>query len=166
MVRAIDRKTDDMKIIFLDFDGVMDTAYYDLVVTKEGLPEKDSYGTVFDPDCVRNLKEIIDETGADIVVTSTCKYFMTYKDFLDMWEHRNLPGFVTDVTPTLSAKSKRGDEIDAWLDECPAECQYVIIDDLDGSNFNEHQIPRLLVVNPFNGIDEEIAERAIALLNQ
>ena len=44
-----------MKIIFLDFDGVMDTAYYDLVVTKEGLPEKDSYGTVFDPDCVRNL---------------------------------------------------------------------------------------------------------------
>ena len=91
---------------------------------------------------------------------------MTYKDFLDMWEHRNLPGFVTDVTPTLSAKSKRGDEIDAWLDECPAECQYVIIDDLDGSNFNEHQIPRLLVVNPFNGIDEEIAERAIALLNQ
>ena len=155
-----------IKIIFLDFDGVMDTAYYDLVLTKEGLPEKDSYGVVFDPDCVRNLQKIIDETGADIVVTSTWKYFMTYKDFLDMWEHRGLPGFVTDVTPTLSAKNKRGDEIDAWLDECPAECQYVIIDDLDGSNFNDHQIPRLLVVNPFNGIDEEIAERAVALLHQ
>ena len=35
-----------------------------------------------------------------------------------------------------------------------------------GSNFNEHQLLRLLVVNPFNGLDENIAERAIALLNQ
>lgn len=154
-----------MKIVFLDFDGVMDTAYYDLILSKEGRPESDSFGTVFDPECVRNLKEIIDKTGADIVVTSTWKYFMTYKDFLDMWECRGLPGFVTDVTPTLSGKSKRGDEIDAWLKECHVECQYVIIDDLDGSNFNEHQIPRLLVVNPFNGIDEDIKERAIALLN-
>ena len=155
-----------MKIIFLDFDGVMDTAYYDHILSKEGLPENDSYGTVFDPDCVQNLKEIIDKTGADIVVTSSWKYFMTYKDFLDMWESRGLPGFVTDVTPTPSVRRNRGDEIDAWLDECDVECQYVIIDDLDGSNFNEHQIPRLLVVNPFNGIDEEIKERAIALLNQ
>ena len=155
-----------MKIIFLDFDGVMDTAYYDHILSKEGLPENDSYGTVFDPDCVQNLKEIIDKTGADIVVTSSWKYFMTYKDFLDMWENRGLPGFVTDVTPTPTVRRNRGDEIDAWLAECDVECQYVIIDDLDGSNFNEHQVPRLLVVNPFNGIDEEIKERAIALLNQ
>ena len=27
-----------MKIIFLDFDGVMDTAYYDHVLNKNGLP--------------------------------------------------------------------------------------------------------------------------------
>lgn len=155
-----------MKIIFLDFDGVMDTAYYDLVLSKEGLPESDSYGTVFDPDCVQYLKEIIDKTGADIVVTSSWKYFMDYKDFLEMWKNRDLPGFVTDVTPTPTVRRNRGDEIDAWLDECDVECQYVIIDDLDGDNFNEHQIPRLLVVNPFNGINEEIAKKAIALLNQ
>ena len=155
-----------MKIIFLDFDGVMDTAYYDHVLNEEGLPGNDSYGPVFDPDCVRNLKLIIDKTGADIVVTSTWKDFMTYQDFLDMWKKRGLPGFVTDVTPTPSVSKNRGDEIDAWLNECVEECQYVIIDDLDGDNFNEHQIPRLLVVNPFSGIDEDIAERAIALLNQ
>lgn len=156
----------DMKIIFLDFDGVMDTAYYDHVLSKEGLPESDSYGTVFDPECVRNLKVIIDKTGADIVVSSSWKYFMTYEDFLEMWKYRGLPGFVTDVTPTPTVRRNRGDEIDAWLNECDVECQFVIIDDLDGSNFNEHQIPWLLVVNPFNGIDEQIAERAIALLNQ
>lgn len=91
---------------------------------------------------------------------------MSYKDFLDMWAYRDLPGFVTDVTPTPDVRRNRGDEIDAWLRECDVECQYVIIDDLDGSNFNEHQLSRLLVVNPFNGLDDEIAERAIAILNQ
>lgn len=105
-----------MKIIFLDFDGVMDTAYYDHVLSKEGLPGNDSFGTVFDPNCVRNLNEIIEKTGADIVVSSSWKSFMTYKDFLDMWEYRGLPGFVTDVTPTPSIRRNRGDEIDAWLD--------------------------------------------------
>ena len=55
-----------MKIIFLDFDGVMDTAYYDHILSKEGLPGSDAFGIVFDPNCVRNLKEIIDKTGADI----------------------------------------------------------------------------------------------------
>ncbi len=154
-----------MKIIFLDFDGVMDTAYYDHVLSKEGKPGCDEYGCIFDPNCVKNLKHIIDETGADIVVTSSWKYLMSYQDFLKMWEARNLPGFVTDVTPVPVERRNRGDEIDTWLEECKTECQYVIIDDLEANNFNEHQIPRLLVVNPFFGIDEDIAERAIVLLN-
>ena len=154
-----------MKIIFLDFDGVMDTAYYDHMLSKQGLPGNDPYGTVFDPNCVHNLRRIIDNTGADIVVSSSWKHFMTYKEFLEMWDARGLPGFVTDVTPIPDMRRNRGDEIDAWLNECNVECQYVIIDDLDGSNFNEHQIPRLLVVNPFFGLDEDTAERAIYLLN-
>ena len=154
-----------MKIIFLDFDGVMDTAYYDHMLSKQGLPGNDPYGTVFDPNCVHNLRRIIDNTGADIVVSSSWKHFMTYKEFLEMWDARGLPGFVTDVTPIPDMRRNRGDEIDSWLNECNVECQYVIIDDLDGSNFNEHQIPRLLVVNPFFGLDEETAERAIYLLN-
>ena len=37
-----------MKIIFLDFDGVMDTAYYDHVLAKEGKPGNDEYGIIFD----------------------------------------------------------------------------------------------------------------------
>ena len=57
------------KIIFLDFDGVMDTAYYDHVLNSKRLPNYDEYGAVFDPECVRNLKYIIEQTGADIVVS-------------------------------------------------------------------------------------------------
>ena len=154
-----------MKIIFLDFDGVIDTSYYDHVLSKEGKPGNDQDGTVFDPNCVRNLKHIVEQTGADIVVSSSWKYLMSYQDFLNMWKDRDLPGFVTDVTPEPMTRRNRGDEIDAWIEECHTECQYVIIDDLEANNFNEHQIPRLLIVNPIFGLDEETAERAIRLLN-
>ena len=62
-----------MKIIFLDFDGVMDTEYYDHILSEAGKPISDEYGLLFDPECVKNLKYIIDNTGADIVVSSTWK---------------------------------------------------------------------------------------------
>lgn len=155
-----------VKIIFLDFDGVMDTSYYDLILHKNGLSGNDSFGVVFDPNCVRNLKEIIDRTGADIVVSSSWKHFMTYKDFLDMWEYRGLPGFVTDVTPTPPIRRNRGDEIDAWLEDCREECRYAIIDDFDGSNFNPHQIEHLFVVNPYWGLDEDTAKRVVDHLSK
>ena len=154
-----------MKIIFLDFDGVMDTSYYDHILSKEGKPCNDEYGAVFDPYCIQNLKRIIDETGADIVVSSSWKYMMGYQDFLNMWKDRGLPGFVTDITPNPIDRRNRGDEIDAWIEECRTECKNVIIDDLEANNFNEHQIPRLLIVNPFFGLDEDTADRAIQILN-
>lgn len=151
-----------MKIIFLDFDGVMDTAHYDNYLNYMGLPATDKYGIVFDPDCVRNLGRIIEATGADIVVTSTWKDFMTYKEILEMWKYRQLPGFVTDTTPTCSRH--RGDEIDAWLAECRGKCVYVIIDDMEESQFNEHQYERLFVVNPYDGLNDDVTDKIIAIL--
>lgn len=151
-----------MKIIFLDFDGVMDTAHYDTYLNYMGLPGNDKFGIVFDPDCVRNLARIIEATGAHIVVTSTWKDFMTYKEILKMWEYRKLPGFVTDITPTCSRH--RGDEIDAWLEECRDECDYVIIDDMDESQFNEHQYERLFIVSPYDGLNDDVTDRIIEIL--
>jgi len=152
-----------MKIIFLDFDGVMDTAYYDDFLHKNSLPEIDKYGIVFDPYCIKNLKYIIDNTRADIVISSTWKDDMTYNEILDMWKDRNLPGFVTDVTPTVSRH--RGNEIDAWLEECRDTCRYAIIDDLDSSNFNPHQLEHLFIVNPYCGLDEDTARRIVQHLS-
>ncbi len=60
-----------MKVIFLDFDGVMGTVYYEHILSKEGLPGNDSFGTVFDPNCVENLKRIVDATGAVIAYHHT-----------------------------------------------------------------------------------------------
>lgn len=88
------------KIIFLDFDGVMDTAYYDHILSRDKRPGNDCFETVFDPACIEDLRYIIEMTGADIVVSSSWKYDMTMRDLWDMWEYRRLPGKVIDVTPT------------------------------------------------------------------
>lgn len=148
-------------IIFLDFDGVMDTAYYDLYLTKHGMAENDKFGVVFDPDCVRNLGRIIERTGADIVVSSSWKDFMSLVDFHEMWKYRNLPGKVIGLTPNVAGK--RGTQIDAWLQEHNVD-NYVIIDDLDADNFTSSQIPHLFVVNPYTGLDENTAYRIIGFL--
>ena len=37
-----------MKVIFLDFDGVMDIAYYNFVLAREGKPNRDDYGPIFE----------------------------------------------------------------------------------------------------------------------
>lgn len=154
-----------MNIIFLDFDGVMDTASYDMYLVRKGMPECDEKGRpVFDPKCIENLKHIIAATGADIVVTSDWKYIDSYEDLLEMWQLREMPGFMTDTTPNVS--KHRGDEIARWLNECKEDCNYAIIDDLGVDNFNTDQLDKLVVVNPFYGLNENAAQQAIDIINK
>lgn len=150
--------SDTKNVIFLDFDGVMDTAYYDLYLTNHGMAEKDRFGVVFDPDCISNLAKIIKKTGADIVVSSTWKYFMSLTDLQEMWKYRNLPGNVIDITPNVT--NKRGKQIDAWLQEHSVD-NYAIIDDLGADNFTSNQISHLFVVNPYTGLDNETTDTII-----
>lgn len=156
------------RFIFLDFDGVMDTPSHTERLCHDGLPETDEYGVLFAPECIANLKKIIDSTGAEIVVTSSWKYVMGYERILRMWKDRALPGFVMDMTPTCS--NHRGDEIAAWLkifEETAGgeEYEYVIVDDLDESNFNEDQISHLVTVDPFHGLDQEACWKVLHCLS-
>lgn len=152
-----------MNIIFLDFDGVMDTASYDMYLVKNHYSECDDNGRVkFDPKCIANLKKIIDETCANVVISSDWKYIDTYENLLDMWKQRNMPGSMIDVTPNVS--KHRGTEIARWLEECDVDCNYVIIDDLGAENFTESQQDKIVVVNSWSGLDEVAASRAIAIL--
>lgn len=155
------------KFIFLDFDGVMDTTHHCNWLYHEGQPEADRYGTVFDPDCIRNLEDIIERTDAEIVVTSSWKDVMSYEQILQMWKDRNLPGFVMDVAPTCS--NHRGDEIASWLSiftesSGGEKYSYVIIDDMGEADFNDDQLDHLVSVDFFYGLSEEAAQKAIEIL--
>lgn len=67
------------KIIFLDIDGVLNSNQYwaSIQDKKKIMPEMEFE---LDPQCLRNLKKITDETNSKIVVTSTWKRIKrTYK---------------------------------------------------------------------------------------
>lgn len=55
------------KYLFLDFDGVLNTASYAKRLRKEGIDPFDEFGAMFAPDTVRNLKSIVEQTGCMIV---------------------------------------------------------------------------------------------------
>ena len=112
-----------MKVIFLDFDGVIT------------IPPK----WHIRPEKIKWIKKIVDETGAKIVVSSSWRMSTVEKTkeiILDKPkrcpQNKMLHWFVDnlyDVTHTY--KGLRGEEIKDWLNEHPEVENYVIIDDDD-----------------------------------
>ncbi len=163
------------KYLFLDFDGVLNTDFYQDFLISKGEPWRDEHGPLFDPQAVEQLKRIIDATHADIVIASSWKY-LGFEAMQNMWSARHLPGRVIDITPSvvsaswslddngLDARQSKGIEIDYWLFENAARAaRYVIID--DEYVILDSQLPHLILTNPFDGITDLLADRAIALLN-
>ncbi|MBR2507529.1 MAG: hypothetical protein IKB70_11725 [Bacilli bacterium] len=151
------------KILFLDFDGVLNTEHYQGLLQYQDKPWQDEYGAFFDPKAVKQLKRIIDATDADIVVESSWKY-LGLDAMKELWEVRNLSGTIIDITPSLLGKNK-GVEIASWLSKyAKQDIRYVIID--DEYVILDSQLPHFILTNPYEGITEEQANRAISMLNE
>jgi hypothetical protein len=163
------------KIIFLDIDGVINTKEWHSKMTKD--TPKDEYGYAFDPIAVANLAHIIDKTGADIVISSSWKFYGVPK-LREMWKKRNLPGTILDITPnTISDEMLlnanldefqlgvcRGNEIKEWLSRHEdIISNYVIIDDFD--DMLSEQEDHVVLTESLIGITEWDAEKAIKILN-
>jgi hypothetical protein len=163
------------KVIFLDIDGVLNTKWWYTQIDRN--TPKDKYGYTFDPRSVANLKKIIDETGADIVISSSWKSF-GLPELEDMWQERRLPGKLIGITPNSVSDEMllnadldhmelfhiRGMEIKEWLDKHGKNVShYVIIDDMD--NFFPEQKSHFVLTDPEVGITDEDADKAIKILN-
>ena len=173
-----------MKIVFLDFDGVLNTASYQQQLRERGLSTNDAFGPRFDPNAVSVLGKILESVPeARVVVSSTWKDIHGLSGLRRMWRLRGLPGTVDAITPTLFHEDLlladldntgafalmegacKGKEIAAWLTENKARsAQYVIIDDADG--FPEEQREHHVKTAQDVGLTDADAERAIAILNR
>lgn len=108
-----------MKLLFLDIDGVMNTEH-GLKTISENWTNLEKIHRIggqvpFCPEAIKSLKKIVDETGAKLVITSTWAGGKNgLKKMLKLWEERNLPGEVIDVTKHES-HGIRGEEIDNYL---------------------------------------------------
>lgn len=152
-----------MKIIFLDFDGVITSL-------------KSKWCLM--PDKMDLIRRICEETDAKIVISSSwrmadLKNTISYitcptAPYVDGNPY-SLVEFTIGVTKFLykwdyikecGDKSSRGEEIKEWLDSHPNVEDYIILDD-DGFDFYDFQLPHYIETSYETGISEDDVEKAI-----
>lgn len=110
-----------MKIIFLDIDGVLNSAFWYEKRFKESLdiPYPDSE---FDPETIQRLNRIIKNTKAKVVISSSWRSSKTIKEMQELFNRLGFVGEIIDFTPSFciphyNYNVPRGCEIDWWLDQ-------------------------------------------------
>lgn len=159
-----------MKAIFLDIDGILNT-YYTKELTSTG-------STFVDDKKLWILKEIIDRTGAKIVLSSTWRIGWKHlelgmkntwyaKDFIELRDKFKEFGInLYDKTPILDKfMRRRGEEIKMYLDNNKDDIDgYVIIDDLPGKWLRPCS-SHLLQTSEYKGLQEKHIKVAERILN-
>jgi hypothetical protein len=133
-----------MKLIFLDIDGVLNS---------RGNPE-------IEPDKVLLLNDIVKETGAEIVITSTWRIGQTTQSLQQTLSSLGFIGIVNGKTSELWC---RGEEIYDYLVQYDhhRDMRYVVIDDLWVSGHENNQVK----TKTYSGLTKYHVDLAIMMLN-
>ena len=142
-----------MKVIFLDIYGVLNGIEFQKSFDKEP--------PIIDETRLAILKEIIDRSGANVVLSSSWKKFWEPNCTFDIVFKKS--GIdIYDITPALGRKR---DEISAWLSAHPNIESYLILDDAEGG-WGE-LLPFVVITDPLKtrGLEHEHVEKALNILN-
>ena len=150
-----------MKVLFLDFDGVLNSERY---VRSCG-----EYGVIIDPSRMLLLRQIIDSTSAKIVLSTSWREHWDKDESLcdgagkqinEIFKAYGLEIF--DKTPKTGKDREK--EIEEWLFSNPGVEAFAVLDDafLCADFLNEKFVR---TSNWKNGLDEEGVEKAIGILN-
>ena len=156
-----------MKVIFLDIDGVMCTS----ACYGRGKNNKwDSY--MFDHKAIAVLNFILQETGAEIIISSDWRHTYTLQEMREIFCHNNVIKGPIGFTPSSKTylannlEGGRADEIEMWLKThaWKEDIKWVVIDDLNmGNRFPNNFV---LCPNENEGIKRiGIKEKIISILN-
>lgn len=162
------------KVIFLDVDGVLN----------DDGPDRNDQGIVIDQRFIRNLKKIIEETGAEVVLSSSWRYSYgkharekfqgddenveIFLNSLDMYDIK-IPG----ITPYyFNGHDMRPFEIASWLGRRPEVENFVVLDDetfWDWKWLKPHVVctskeKKYQKGGYVKGLDERCAAKAIEIL--
>lgn len=154
-----------MKVIFLDVDGVINNNYYYLESDKE----EDQCYQFLSKRLIENLKRIVDETGAKLVLSSSWRSSLD-----DNLKPRSVMGqylvealskdglFLYDKTEVLGIN--RYEEIKTWIKNHPQTTRYVVLDDSDYS-WKDLSV-NWIRPDANTGISESNVIESIKILNQ
>lgn len=171
-----------MKIIFLDFDGVLnsnkllDTADLHRPETYDEQELMDELNLAshghnarlairhIDPTMVSYLNTIIEATGANVVLSTAWRKIFSRAEITGILKFHGFKGTIIDITPITFSYRPRNLEIYSWFRSNIEEVNsFVILDDLliAGENYPSNFIN----TDPDIGLTREEAEKAIAILN-
>ena len=128
------------RFLFLDVDGVLN--HNDWWYSKEAQENPKPFPqSSFDPRCVNRVNEILDKTGAELVISSSWR---TDMNLPEIFRSVGLPDKF-DITPSDAFSEwkiyeSRGEEIDEFLNQHTYD-DYVILD--DENDFMDFQQPHL-----------------------
>ena len=120
---------------------------------------------------IENLNELIEKTGAKIVVSSTWRIGTSVESLQTTLEKKGFVGEIIDITPRGCACCQRGNEILAWLKKNEEVIgkpyreynSYLILD--DDSDMLYWQRNNFMWVDGHVGLTPTITYKAIRLLN-
>lgn len=153
-----------MKVLFLDIDGVLnhEKHYQWLHYSGEATSFQKTHPYCnFNPVSVKLLNKIIDETGCEIVLSSSWRFDGITK-INNIFDKVGIKHKIIDVTPSLGSLC-RGKEIDKWLSEHPEVTKYVIVD--DDTDMEEHQLDFFVNTDANeDGLNKNLTNKIIELL--
>jgi hypothetical protein len=156
-----------MKIIFLDIDGVLVT-WESLRIWGLSGPTKSRSGGMLDPKSVKVLNEIIEDTGANIVISSSWRIGRTLEALKsDLTEGGVNCSTMIDFTPRRN-DAKRGLEIQEWLNHYSfinktyPEKIVILDDEISDMDPFKH---RVVQSNMVTGLTKQHQVRVLEILN-
>ena len=165
-----------MKVIFLDFDGVLNSDLYIRSHRGESI-------TMLSPVCLNRLRTVVESTGAKIVLSTSWRVHWepdeSSCDLTGQEIHRIFAAHGMRIYGKTGQSRKAGDvpdlrrerarEIADWLDVRPDVEGYVILDDMafpDGALSSGGLSGHLVRTAGYRGgLTEEDADLAIEILN-
>ena len=150
-----------MKVIFLDFDGVLNCERY--------VKQSEQFGVIIDPEKLKLVKKIVDATGAKIVLSTswrehwdidTARCDKIGLQINEIFASADIEIF--DKIPEINLR--RAFQIDCWLSEHPDVTDFVVIDDeFIGADFMNDRFVK--TSNYIDGLEEKDVIKAIEILN-
>jgi hypothetical protein len=168
-----------MRIVFLDMDGVLNSVdFFD--GARQESPTHDEHEApdpksliwwtrMVDPLAVKRLNQILADTEAKVVISSSWRYHVTADRMQEVLEDKGFVGEVISRTPRQSdsgyRSETRGHEIERWLvDNKHLGVEgFVILDDMGPGAF-AHMSPWLVQSSWARGLLDEHVPRAVTML--
>ena len=145
-----------MKVVFLDIDGVLNHSAF-----LKHMPRNFSDLDMIDPKAVQLLNKLLEDTGANIVISSSWRIGHTVVHLQQLLTGAGLL-FPERVIGTTTSRSnlERGAEINIWLKQVPVDGFVILDDDCDMNPLMDH-----LVQTDFEkGLQPEDIEKAKEIL--